>query len=285
MPERAPSPTLRRRRLSSILRELRDASGMSAEEVAGRLEWGKGKPLYLESGQGVRPSPHDMSRLADLYGVTEAQREELMELARAARLKGWWSPFSKQLSLVYTTYIGLEAEAAALRAFQLAMIPGLVQTEEYARALISGSTELSADEVEQRVEVRAKRQMILTADDPVKLWLVLDEAAIRRIVGGPDVMRAQLQHLMELARTLPHLRLQVVPFGGGAHPGVVGAFTVLRFPHASDAPAVYIESVGGQLFVEGGDVEEYDDAFDRLAAAALPPADTITLITAAASDL
>jgi transcriptional regulator with XRE-family HTH domain len=267
------------------MRRLRKDSAKSAEEVAKALGWSESKVLYIESGQGVRPNPRDVEDLCDrVYSVTGKERRELLQLAKDGRLKGWWHSFSTMLSRVYTTYIGLEAEAAAIRTFQPLMIPGLAQTEDYARALIRGSTKLDDKAIEQRVKVRAERQKILEASDPADLWIVLDEAAIRRVVGGPHVMRQQLEHLIELSE-FPHVTLQVVPFGGGAHPGINGPFTILRFPHAADAPAVYIEAISGQLFVEGDEVGEYEQAFERLIAAALSIPDTIALMAAAAADL
>lgn len=281
---REPSPTVRRRRLGTELRRLREERGLSAEEVARRLEWGKTRPLYLENARGQRPDPNDVALLCDVYEVTGDARDELIQLARDGRLRGWWHPYSKMLAPVYSTYIGLEAEAAAIRAFQPLVIPGLAQTQDYARALTRGLTTLTDDEIEQRVRVRTERQRVLTAADPVQLNVVLDEAAIRRAVGGPDVMRAQLEHLAALAKR-PNVTVQVVPFRNGAHPGMDGAFTILGFPHAADPPAVYIEAISGQLFVEGEDVGVYEDAYDRLTRAAATPADSIGLISGAVADI
>lgn len=288
MPESgAPSPTLRRRRLSAILRELRAGSGMSAEEVAGRLKWGKNKPLYLESGQGVRPDPHDIERLAELYGVPQAQKDELIRLAEAAREKGWWHPYIKQLSRPYTTLIGLELEAEEVQAFESSVLHGLLQTEDYAKALIRGGgpSRVSTADAESRAKIRMERQRILRRDDPAQLTVILDEAAIRRKVGGSDVMRAQLQHLLELTQ-VPNITLRVMPFNAGAHPGVAGSFTVLRFADAADAPAVYVETVAGEFYVEETDeVEAYSSAFEVLKAKVLGQEDTIAVIAAAAATM
>lgn len=282
---RNPSPTLRRRRLGAELRRLRESAGLSAADVAHRVGWGDTKPLYLENNRGKLPDPNDIALLCDrVYNITGEERDELIQLAVDGRLKGWWHPYSRMLSTVYTTYIGLEAEAETIRAFQPLVIPGLAQTEDYARALIRGSTTLDDDQVEQRVRVRAERQRILTATDPVELHVVLDEAAIRRVVGGPKVMRAQLEHLAALADR-SNVTVQIVRFGAGAHAGMGGAFTLLQFPHAADAPAVYIEAISGELFVEGEEVAEYKAAFGRLITSAESPADSIGVIAAAAADV
>lgn len=281
------SPTLRRRRLSALLRELRDAREMTAEEVAGRLKWGKNKPLYLESGQGVRPDPHDIERLADLYGVKPALKEELVRLAEAAREKGWWHPYIKQLSRPYTTLIGLELEAAEIQVFESSVLHGLLQTRDYAEALVlgGGPSKVSAADVESRVKVRLERQRILRRDDPARLTVILDEAAIRRKVGGSDVMQAQLQHLLELMHA-PNITIRVMPFNAGAHPGVAGSFTLLRFADAADTPAVYVETVAGEFYVEETDeVKAYSSAFEVLASKVLGPEDTIAVIAAAAATM
>jgi hypothetical protein len=286
MPKRRePSPTLRRRRLAGILRQLRAESGKSAAEVARSLSWGDTKPLYLENGHAERPDPNDVALLCDkVYGVTGAQREDLIQLAKDGRLRGWWHSYSKMLSRIYTTFIGLEAEASKIKSFEVGVLPGLLQTEDYARALIvGGSPKISPAEVDSRVKVRMQRQDILTGSDPAHLWAVVDEAAIRRAVGGPDVMRAQLEHLLELME-LPNVMLQVLPFNAGAHPGVAGPFTILQFADAADAPAAYVETIAGELFVEE-EVEQYAAAFGELTEKALKRKATIAVIAAAAATI
>ncbi|MGI5233765.1 helix-turn-helix domain-containing protein [Actinoallomurus sp. CA-142502] len=285
---RDPSPTLRRRRLTSRLRDLRAASGMSAAEVASRLGWDKNKPLYLESGQAKRPDPHDMERLAELYGVSDEQRQELVELAKAARQKGWWHPYSTMLSRTFTTLIGLEAEADEVCGFEPSAVPGLLQTEAYAGALIAagGPSNMPAEDVAARVEVRRERQRILHRPDaPARLSVIVDEAAVHRIVGGPEVMRAQMEHLIELME-LPNITIGVLPFRAGAHPGVAGSFMILQFADAADAPAVYVETIAGELFIEDEtDVAVYSNAFETLRGKALNRLDTIAVITAAAATM
>jgi transcriptional regulator with XRE-family HTH domain len=286
MAEPRQSPTLRRRRLSAELCRLREQAGLTQTEVTKRLEWSQGKLARMERGEWLRPDPHDIRLLLDQYGVSdERQREQLIVWAREGRQRGWWHPYKDMLSATLSTYIGLEAEATSLHTFQLIVVPGLLQTVGYARGLISrGPEEISEEEVERKVEVRTARQELLTRiDDPLRLWAVMDEAALRRPVAGPETMRTQMQHLLELAR-LPKVTLQVIPFSAGAHPGTAGAFSLLEFPHPDDPEAAYVETVGGELFVENREeVKEYQLAFRRLTAFAADPANTLELIAEMAS--
>jgi hypothetical protein len=272
------SPTLRRRRLSGELRRLLAASGKTAAQVDEQLEWNEGKTARMLRGDWLRPNPRDIADLLKLFNVTdEEQRDYLITLAKQGRERGWWHPY-RELSPTYFTYIGLEQEAKAVRTFQLGVVPGLLQTEDYARALIArGPGELSEDEIERQVEVRAERQKLLTADEPIRLWAIIDEAALRRPVGDEDVMRQQLEHLLEMAR-LAKVTLQVIPFAAGAHPGLLSAFTLLEFPHPDDQDAAYVQTVGSELFLEGSDVTDYRIAFERLTAFSLTPADTLPFI-------
>jgi len=216
--------------------------------------------------------------------MPDEECDELVQLAKDSAVQGWWEAFKRDLPKDYTTFIGLEAEAAESRVFELQIVHGLLQTEEYARALIlEGRSRHGAKEIGQRVAVRTERQKLLTAEtDPLHLHAILDEAAIRRVVGGPEVMRAQLEYLRQLAE-LPNVDLQVVPFVAGAHPGVAGSFTVLRFRDKRDDSIGYVETIASQLFIEReSEVREYEDAFERLARKALPVGDTMNVIVAAA---
>ncbi|MEV5705644.1 helix-turn-helix transcriptional regulator [Actinoallomurus sp. NPDC052274] len=288
MPDgREPSPTVRRRRLAAELRRLREDRGLTASEVAKQLTWGDSKPLYLESGQGVRPDPNDVRLLCGLYGVTGAERDELIQFALDGRLRGWWHPYRKMLSRTYTTYIGLEAEAAEILSFEESIFPGLLQTEDYTRALIIGAEPptTAAAEIESRVSVRVQRQRILDGAEAARLWAVIDESVIRRTVGGPDVMRAQLEHLLKLMER-PNITVQVMPFSAGAHAAVASSFTVLRFTDSADAPATYVETIAGELFVEEpSEVTQYEEAFERLKKTALGETDTIAVVAAAAATI
>ncbi|MEV5752615.1 helix-turn-helix transcriptional regulator [Actinoallomurus sp. NPDC052308] len=280
MPSRK-SPTLRRRRLSAELRRLRAAAGLSSTDASKRLEWSAGKLTRIERGEWLRPNPRDIQDLLDIYGITDVrQREELTQLAREGRQRGWWHPYRDMLSDAYSTYIGLEAEAKALLTFQPLMIPGLLQTADYARAVVAGGpAEINLEEVDRRVEVRIARQNALRGPDPLRLWAIIDEAALHRPVGGPEVMRDQLKHLQDIA-TLPKVTLQVIPFRTGVHPGVAGgSFAILEFPGSEDPDAVHVDTAAGELFIEEPDqVDRYRVAFQHLTAVALSPDDTLAMI-------
>jgi transcriptional regulator with XRE-family HTH domain len=283
MPETEPrrSPTLRRRRLSAHLRELRAAAGLTAVDVDRRLDWTPGKLAKMERGVWQRPNPRDIRDLCELYGVDdETRREKLITLARQGRERGWWHPYREMLSERYTTYIGLEAEAASVLTFQSGMVPGLLQTPDYATAVIHGGAhELDPPEVEARVAVRRVRQELLTrSDDPVRLVAVLDEAVLHRNVGGDQVMDEQLAQMHELAE-LPRVTVQVVPFAVGAHSGLGGPFTLLEFPEPQDPDAAYVENIAGELLIElPEDVAPFKVALRSLQAVALSPADSIAMI-------
>ncbi|HZB28898.1 MAG TPA: helix-turn-helix transcriptional regulator [Streptosporangiaceae bacterium] len=283
MPETEPrrSPTLRRRQLSAELRMLREAAGLTAVDVDRRLDWTPGKLARMERGHWQRPRPRDITDLLDLYSVEDDDRREyLLMLARQGRERDWWHPYRKMLSERYSTYLGLEAGAASLLTFQSGMLPGLIQTADYARAIMrDGPAELSTDEIDARVLIRAARQELLTREqDPLRLVAVLDEAVLHRNVGGDAVMRDQLEQLLELAE-LPRVTIQVAPFDIGAHPGLSGPFTILQFPEPKDPDAAYSENIAGQLLLEEEtDVERFQVAYQRLIAVAASPADSIAMI-------
>lgn len=283
MSEPRRSPTLRRRRLSTRIRALREEKGMTSVDASKLLEWSSGRLTKMERGEWERPNPRDIKDLCDLYEVTdEAARDELITLAKEGREKGWWHPYQKMLGKAYTTYIGFEAGASTVFRFDPSVISGLLQTEAYARAvIIGGPAELAEDQIEQRVEVRARRQELLNREqDALRLWAVMDEAALHRQVGGPEVMQAQLEYLLEMSK-LAKVTLQIVPFSAGAHAGVMGGFSVLRFPEPADPDAVYVETPAGELFVEEDlEVEQFQTAFQRLQAQALSPEATIAMIAA-----
>lgn len=270
------NPTVRRRRLGSELRKLREAKGMTAEEVATRLLVSQSKISRLENGRRSI-SQRDVRDLCMVYGVDDERIvESLMTMARESRQRGWWHAFG---DIPYSVYIGLEAEATSIRNYQSLMLPGLLQTRNYAAAVISGmQPEASPADVEKRVEVRMRRQDRIHDEDPVRFWAVLDEAALHRVVGSRQVMREQLEHLAELS-TLPHVTLQVIPFAIGAHPGMTGAFSLLEFPEVTDSDVVYLEGVTSDLYLEReADVQLYTVMYEHLRAEALPPEQTRVLM-------
>jgi transcriptional regulator with XRE-family HTH domain len=282
----APNPMVRRRQLMTELRRLRDEAGLTQDDVAGRLDWHPTKVMRIETGR-TAPHPNDVRVMLGLFGVTNPEQvAALVKLAQDARQRGWWYSYRDVLLNRYEFFIGLEAEASSIRNFELAMVPGLLQTEDYARALISGGPmELDATEVDRRVEVRVTRQQALDRDERPQLWVIVDEAAIRRTVGGPAVMRGQLEALVtaaDQARTT----IQVVPYSAGAHPGQLGPFVILGFPEPSEPEVVTMETVGGNLYVDKPEeVRLYTTAFDHLRAVALSPGDTRAMLRAAADAL
>src|ERR1700683_5077594 len=242
------NPTLRGRRLAMELQRRREATGKSREEGARQLEWSTSKTFLIETGRS-RPQPGNVRALLDLYGVTGPERDGLIQLARDARQPGWWHSFRDVLPNPYEVYIGLEAGPSPIRNFEPVVIPGLIQTEDYARAMFrNGPRELDRDEVERRVEVRISRQKILARDDRPRLWAVVDEAVIRRVVGGSEVMRGQLRHLVDAAQQ-GKTTVQVVPYRAGAHAGTTGPFVILDFPEATDPTAVYVARRGGAIYL------------------------------------
>jgi transcriptional regulator with XRE-family HTH domain len=281
----SPSPTLRARRLAIELVGRREAAGLSRDEAARRLEWSTSTIFRIETGRS-RPQPRSVRDLLDLYGVTGAERDGLIQLAREARQPGWWHSFRDVLSNPYEVYIGLETGAVSIRNFEPLLVPGLLQTADYARAMIRGGPrELDRDEIERRVEVRMSRQQILLRDDRPRLWAVIDEAVIRRIVGSPVIMTAQLRHLVGAAEQ-GKTTLQVIPFSAGAHAGTSGPFVILELPEPTEPDLVYVETLAGDIYLEErADVDRYTLAFERLLAAALHPDDSIAVVEAAARQL
>lgn len=283
-------PTSRRRHLGSELRNLRNEKKLSAEEVAKTLGWGESKVLDIEKAKRQKTNPRDVDDLCRVYGVTDERHTQLRALAEDSKSVGWWQKYRGTMPPEYATLIEFEEEAARVSTAGLGMVPGLAQTPEYARALIiDGPVKMSEEDIARRVEIRARRQEILTVqDDPTVLWAVLDEAVIRRVVGGPEVMCGQIERLLELAN-LPNVTLQIVPFSAGAHPAIAGPFSILESPNDEGLPdtaTVYLETVVSQVLLEDLlQVQAYEIAFQRLIAKALPVTDTIALMAAAAADL
>jgi transcriptional regulator with XRE-family HTH domain len=262
------NPTVRRRRLGQELRRLRELKGMTAEEVAERLLVSQSKISRLENGRRSI-SQRDVRDLCGVYEV-EDQRvvDSLMQMAKDSRQQGWWHAFG---DVPYSVYIGLETDAASLRVYDPQVVPGLLQTRPYAEALISGALpETMPGDIDNRVQVRLRRQERISApESPLRLWTVLDEAALRRVVGNRSLMREQLEHLVEQSQ-LPHVTVQVIPFDLGAHPGLNGQYAILEFPDASDSSVVYIEGVTSDLYLEKpADVQKYSVMYEHLRAQAL----------------
>lgn len=268
-------PTVRRILLGSQLRRLREDKGITREDAGYHIRASESKISRLELGR-VGFKERDVADLLTLYDVTgEDERAPLLELAREANKPGWWHNFSDILPNWFQPYIGLEEAAKMIRTYEVQFVPGLLQTEEYARAVIvQGSRGTPSEVVERRVSVRMNRQKLLTKPGAPKLWVVIDEAALRRPIGGPKVMRGQLEHLIALTDH-PNLTLQVMPFRFGAHAAEGGAFSILRFPEADLPDVVYLEQLTGAVYVDKREeVDRYMEAMDRLAVDSTPPATT-----------
>ncbi|GAA3931922.1 helix-turn-helix transcriptional regulator [Actinomadura viridis] len=277
--DRGHSPTLRARRLALELTERREACGLSRDEVTRRLEWANSTLFRIETGRS-KPQPRSVRELLDLYGVTGPEKEGLIQLAREARQPGWWHSFRDVLPNPYEVFIGLEAGATTIRAFEPLTVPGLLQTADYSRAMIRGGPhELDPDEIDRRAQVRSARQEILSRPDRPHLWVVLDEAALHRTVGSKAIMRRQLAHLIEMAQR-DKTTLQVLPFEVGAHAAsTTGPFVILGFAEPTDPDVVYLETIPDGVYLENAsDVQGFMLAFDRLLDAALRPDDSIALI-------
>ncbi|MGW8887968.1 helix-turn-helix domain-containing protein [Streptomyces sp. NPDC055749] len=262
------NPTVRRRRLGQELRRLREIKGMTAEEVAERLLVSQSKISRLENGRRSI-SQRDVRDLCGVYEVEDHRIvDSLMQMAKDSRQQGWWHAFG---DIPYSVYIGLETDAESLRVYEPQVVPGLLQTRQYAEALINGALPESApSDIEKRVNVRARRQDRINAPEhPLRLWAVIDESALHRMVGGKQVMIDQLEHLIEQSN-LPHVTIQVLPFEMGAHPGINGQYAILEFPDAADSSVVYIEGVTSDLYLEkANDVQRYSVMYEHLRAQAL----------------
>lgn len=279
------APSVRARQLAAELRRLRDAATLTGEEAAARLGWSPSKISRIETGQ-TAASPADLRRLLDLYDVTGTARERLEVLGQSAGQRGWWDAYADTLGPEYTALIALEAEAESVRWYSPMLVPGLLQTEAYAREVVrSGLLIAPPGEIERRVQVKMTRQRALTKDGPPQLSVVLDEAAVLRQVGSPEVVREQLAHLTTMAGR-PNVTIQVLPLAVGAHPATTGEFTILGFPELVAPDVVYLENMTSDLYVEReGEVYRYTLAFDRLRGLALGPDESAALITAHADTI
>lgn len=284
VPDRRP-PSVRARQLAAELRRLRDAARLTGEEVAGQLGWSPSKVSRIETGQ-TSPGAADLRRMLDIYEVTGTQRDRLERLAQSSDQRGWWDAYTDTLAPEYTALIALEAESESVRWYAPMMVPGLLQTERYAREVIrSGLLIAPPGEVERRVQVKMTRQRVLTRDDPLQMAVVIDEASILRTIGGPQVMREQLGHMTAMAAR-PNITVQVLPLDAGAHPALNGEFTILTFPDLVAPDVVYLENMASDLYVESeAEVYRYGLAFDRLRELALSPEESAELITERADSM
>jgi transcriptional regulator with XRE-family HTH domain len=259
-------PAALRVTLGTQLRRLREASHITSVEAADTIRATPSKISRLERGR-TAAKQRDVADLLTLYGVTDpAQREELLEIVRQASTPGWWQQYSDVLPRWFEPYIGLEKAASIIRSYEVQFVQGLLQTEDYARAVIViGNAHASGGEIDRRVSLRMGRQELLTQPDAPELWAVLDEAALRRSPGGPEVMRAQLEHLLEVTE-LPNVTLQIVPFDAGPHAAAGGPFSILRFPEPDLPDLVYLEQLNSAIYLDHPEeVSNYLTIMDRLA--------------------
>jgi transcriptional regulator with XRE-family HTH domain len=269
------NPTLRRRELGSLLRQLRVERGLSIEEVTQRAMFSVTKLSRLETGR-VGASPRDIRDLCIVYGITDpGQRDQLMALAREGKQRAWW----QQFDLPYATYVGLEAETTSISNYSTGVIPGLLQTAEYARAIFAaGEPPLDTGVMEQRIEARIRRQALLGRADAPEFIAIVDEGALRRPIGGPAVMRAQLAHIIEAVK-LPKITFSVIPFAVGAHPALESNFAILEFSKPLVSDVVYVEGAVGNIYLEtAADLERYRRIFSRLRSIALDPEGSVDMV-------
>jgi len=284
--QRASGPIVRRVVLGTQLRRLREAKGLTRADAGYTIRASESKISRLELGR-VSFKERDVADLLTLYGVTdEKDRSPLLELTRQANQPGWWQGFTDVMPGWFQPYLGLEEAAILIRTYELQFIPGLLQTRDYARAVMAGGRRLEgADAVERRVQARMSRQAILERQEPPRAWAIIDETALRRPTAGPEVMRAQLEHLIEM-NAHPNITIQVVPLSIGAHPAEGGSFSILRFGEPDIADVVYLEHLTGAIYLDKPeDLTRYMLAMDNLALRSTAPDDTIKVLEGIASDL
>jgi len=275
---RSAGPTVQRLVLGGHLRQLRERSGITTEQAAAAIRGSHSKISRMEHGR-VGFKDRDISDLLTLYGVTIGEeRDALLKLAREANTPGWWQGYSDILPHWLEPYFGLEAAASFIRNYELQFVPGLLQTENYARALIRLGNAPAEDDVVRRVEARLSRQQILLRESPPRLWAVMDEGALRRPIGGRTVMRDQVRHLIELCDH-PFVTLQILPFHSGAHPAMGGPFTILRFSEPDLRDVVYIEQLTSALYLDKPtEVDSYLEVMEQLCLQAEPAVKTTQLL-------
>jgi transcriptional regulator with XRE-family HTH domain len=282
-------PAVRRRKLGAELRGLRARAGLTSGEAAGLVGWHQSKVSRIETGaSGVKPA--DVRLLLDAYGVQDPELRELLLVLAGSEDGGgrqnWWHAYRGVLPPAYRDFISLESQASRMRTLETSVVPGLLQTPEYARAVTRAAVGTLEDaKLDALVEVRLARQDVLRADPPLELSAVLDEAVLRREVGGPEVMARQRERLLQAAR-LPQVRLQVLPFAAGEHIGITGPFVIFSFPSRSDLDVVVLDHLTSSLYLERKeDLQAYSEAFTSLQIHALSPEESLDYIAASAGDV
>jgi len=282
---RPSGPTIARWQLGSQLKAMREAAKITQIQIADVLGCSESKIYKIEAGD-VGINRGDLLVMLDRYKVPEddQRRETALDLQKQGKQRGWWAMYGS-LPNNYAMYVGLEGAATEVRDFELAVVPGLLQTEDYARAIGSAAWPDKPEEVERRVELRMARQACLTEDPPLKFWGIVDEGVLHRRTGGSEVMRGQLRHLIELGRQ-PNVTIQVLPYSEGWHPGTAGSFSILEFPEGVHSPVAYIESQAGDVYLEReDDMRRATLTYTHLQTAALSQAKSRDLIAAIAREL
>ncbi|SDR21335.1 helix-turn-helix domain-containing protein [Actinopolyspora saharensis] len=279
------SPTVRRRRLAAELRRLRAASEVTQQQAARYLGCTQAKVGRFETAKRS-PTVGDVAALLEFYEVDGTTKHRILELARESRKRAWWHSYRDVLTEWYATYVGLESEASSMRTFEPEAVPGLLQTEEYARAITRETlVAASESEISRRAELRMRRQHRITGRDPLELWAVIGEAALHSRVGGTEVLREQLRRLLELARQ-PHITLQVMPLEARAHPARMGPFVILRYAEEIDPDIVHLEThAGGLSLEEENELSNYDAMMEHLGAHAHEPRKSLDVISARIGEL
>ncbi len=279
-------PTALRMVLGTHLRRLREDRGITRDAAGWEIRASESKISRMELGR-VGFKERDVADLLTLYGVTnEAEREALLDMCRRANEPGWWHRDTELLPSWFQSYLGLEAAASLIRSYEIQFVPGLLQTPDYARAVIRlANAKAPAEEIDRRVDLRMKRQELLVRDSAPTLWSVIDEAALRRPIGGNAVMASQIAALVD-ATKMPNVRVQVIPFAVGGHAAAGGAFSILRFPEPDLADTVYVEQLTSALYLDKReDVEVYVATMEQLSVQARPPDETPKILEQILTDL
>lgn len=280
------SGSIGRRRLGIELRELRTGKQLTLEDVASRFGWSTSKVSRMERGL-VPVAPRDVRDLATLYGITETEQINLLvSMSANSRQRDWWHRYDDVMPRQFSIYLGFEGDASSIHTYEALYVPGLLQTEAYARVLVDAHQTSNDDQAAaRRVEARMLRQALITGQDPPRLHAIVDEAALRRAVGGRQVMRDQLNHLAEAAKR-PNVVVQVIPFNAGAYMPMEGGFIILRFTDTTDADVVCVDLLTRSLYLDDvSEVDRYRDAWENVLATAASPRSSVGLIKTAAEEL
>ncbi len=271
-------PTALRIQLGTQLRRLREAKGVTREAAGYEIRSSESKISRMELGR-VSFKERDVADLLRLYGVDGDESDALRALARQANNPGWWHSYADLITPWFQSYLGLEESASLIRTYEVQFVPGLLQTADYAKTVIQlGHKRASDDEIARRIDLRQRRRQVLDRDNAPQFWVVIDEGALRRLIGGVEVMRDQLKSLIEWSER-PNVRLQIVMFAAGAHSAAGGPFSILRFAEPDLPDVVYSEQLTGAIYLDKrADVDHYAIAMEEVCVEAEPPDDTAGIL-------